>query len=380
MIEAREFLEPARKLGFEWYMGVPCSFLTPFINYVVGDPSLKYVSSANEGDALATAAGITTGGKRAVVMMQNSGLGNAVSPLTSLTYTFKIPVLLICTQRGAPGLKDEPQHELIGRITGQLLDLMEVPWEPFPMNAAEIPRVLERVLESMRTKHIPYALVMGQQVISPHPLASKPEKKKNTGASRRSFSWQDNRPSRNEALRRIVELTSDNTAVVIATTGYTGRELFAIADRPNHLYMVGSMGCASSLGLGLSLVRPNLKVVVIDGDGAALMRMGNIATVGAYGGKNFTHILLDNEAHESTGGQETVSAGVFFAGVAEACGYSVVAEGDDLSLLDSLLGSSALSGPRFLHLKIKRGTPKDLPRPTTAPHAVLRRLMKHIGT
>lgn len=380
MIEAREFLEPARKLGFEWYTGVPCSFLTPFINYVIGDPSLKYVSSVNEGDALATAAGITTGGKRAVVLMQNSGLGNAVSPLTSLTYTFMIPVLLICTQRGAPGIKDEPQHELIGRITGRLFDLMEVPWEPFPMEAAEIPRVLERVLESMRTKHRPYALVMGQKAISPHPLASKPEKKNNTGASRRSFSWQDNRPSRNEALRRIVELTSEKATVLIATTGYTGRELFAIADRPNHLYMVGSMGCASSLGLGLSLVRPDLRVVVIDGDGAALMRMGNIATVGAYGGKNFTHILLDNEAHESTGGQETVSPSVFFARVAEACGYSVVAEGDDLLLLDSALDSGVLSGPRFLHLKIRRGTPKDLPRPTTAPHAVLRRLMKHIGT
>jgi len=379
MIEARQFLEPARKLGFEWYTGVPCSLLTPFINYVIADPSLKYVSSANEGDALATAAGIITGGKRAVVMMQNSGLGNAVSPLTSLTYPFKIPVLLICTQRGAPGIKDEPQHELIGRITGKLFDLMEVPWEPFPTEAAEIPKVLERALESMRTKHMPYALVMGQKAISPHPLASKPEKKNNTGATRRSFSWQDNRPSRNEALRRIVELTPEKASALIATTGHTGRELFAIADRPNHLYMVGSMGCASSLGLGLSLVRPNLRVVVIDGDGAALMRMGNIATVGAYGGKNFTHILLDNEAHESTGGQETVSPGVFFARVAEACGYTVVAEGDDLLLLDSFLGSSALSGPRFLHLKIKRGTPKDLPRPNTAPHAVLRRLMKHIG-
>ncbi|MGH8592339.1 MAG: thiamine pyrophosphate-binding protein, partial [Gammaproteobacteria bacterium] len=199
MIEAREFLEPARKLGFEWYTGVPCSLLTPLINYVIADPSLKYVSSANEGDALATAAGIITGGKRAVVMMQNSGLGNAVSPLTSLTYTFKIPVLLICTQRGAPGIKDEPQHELIGRITGKLFDLMEVPWERFPTEAAEIPKVLERALESMRTKHMPYALVMGQKAISPHPLASKPEKKNNTGATRRSFSWQDNRPSRNEA-------------------------------------------------------------------------------------------------------------------------------------------------------------------------------------
>lgn len=378
MIEAREFLERARKLGFEWYAGVPCSFLTPFINYVIGDSSLNYISCANEGDALATAAGITAGGKRAVVMMQNSGLGNAVSPLTSLTYVFKIPVLLICTQRGAPGIADEPQHELIGRITGSLFDLMEVPWEPFPTQAVEIPKVLERANGSMRTKQTPYALVMSRGTVAPHALDSKPEKKNNTGAVRRCFSWQDDRPTRNQALQRIVELTPEKDTVLITTTGYTGRELFAIADRLNHLYMVGSMGCAPSLALGLALARPDLRVVVIDGDGAALMRMGNIATVGAYGGNNFTHILLDNEAHESTGGQETVSPNVLFARIAEACGYPAVAEGDDLSLIGSLLGSY-LPGPRFLHLKIKRGTRKDLPRPSSPPPVVLRRLMKHIA-
>ncbi len=114
MIHAREFVEAARAHGFEWYAGVPCSFLTPFINYVIDDPALKYVSAANEGDAVALAAGATIGGKRAVAMMQNSGLGNAVSPLTSLTYTFQIPLLVICTHRGAPGVNDEPQHELMG--------------------------------------------------------------------------------------------------------------------------------------------------------------------------------------------------------------------------------------------------------------------------
>lgn len=118
MIEASEFVEAARKLGFERYAGVPCSFLTPFINYVINDEKLTYISSANEGDALATAAGMVIGGKRAVVMMQNSGLGNAVSPITSLAYIFKIPVLIICTLRGDPEFKDEPQHELMGRITG----------------------------------------------------------------------------------------------------------------------------------------------------------------------------------------------------------------------------------------------------------------------
>ncbi|HEY9725058.1 MAG TPA: thiamine pyrophosphate-binding protein, partial [Chroococcales cyanobacterium] len=124
MIQAEEFVEAARHLGFGWYAGVPCSFITPFINYVINDTQLTYISSANEGDALATAAGAAIGGKRAVVMMQNSGLGNAVNPLTSLAYIFRIPLLLICTLRGDPQIEDEPQHQLMGQITGQLLETM----------------------------------------------------------------------------------------------------------------------------------------------------------------------------------------------------------------------------------------------------------------
>jgi phosphonopyruvate decarboxylase len=110
MINANEFVDRARDVGLDWYAGVPCSFLTPFINYVIGDERLTYVSAANEGDAVAAAAGAVIGGRGGVAMMQNSGLGNAVSPLTSLAYTFRIPLLVICTHRGAPGLSDEPQH------------------------------------------------------------------------------------------------------------------------------------------------------------------------------------------------------------------------------------------------------------------------------
>ena len=149
MIEAQSFVEAARAHGFQNYAGVPCSFLTPFINYVSNDGSLNYVSSANEGDALATAAGSAIGGKRAVVMMQNSGLGNAVSPATSLTWVFRIPVLIICTHRGAPGARDEPQHELMGRITGGLFDIMEIPWEIFPDRDSDIGPALQRAVDYM---------------------------------------------------------------------------------------------------------------------------------------------------------------------------------------------------------------------------------------
>jgi phosphonopyruvate decarboxylase len=144
MIEAREFVEAARTEGFTRYTGVPCSFLTPFINYVINDNSLSYVSSANEGDALATAAGAAIGGERSIVMMQNSGLGNAVSPITSLAWVFRIPMIIITTHRGAPGVKDEPQHELMGKITGELLDIMQMPWEIFPSEAVDIEPALAR--------------------------------------------------------------------------------------------------------------------------------------------------------------------------------------------------------------------------------------------
>ena len=170
MINAETFIEAARGHGFSRYTGVPCSYLTPFINYVINDDQLSYISSANEGDAVATAAGLRLGGQGAVVMLQNSGLGNAVNPLTSLAHTFAVPVLLIVTHRGKPGRKDEPQHELMGKITGDLLDLMEIPWEPFPAAEPDIGPVLERASRYCATQQRPYALLMDQGVVAPHPL------------------------------------------------------------------------------------------------------------------------------------------------------------------------------------------------------------------
>ncbi len=386
LIEAQEFVEAASKKGFGWYTGVPCSFLTPFINYIIDDNQLTYISSANEGDALATAAGAVIGGKRAVVMMQNSGLGNAINPLTSLAHIFRIPLLIICTLRGDPNLQDEPQHQLMGQITGKLLETMTVPWEFFPTETAQLEPVLQRVEDYFKRENRPYALIMRKGTVAPYTLSKKEQGGVNNSISpvdeQHNFfqSHGKERISRNEALSRIVELTEPENTVVIATTGYTGRELFALSDRNNHLYMVGSMGCASSLGLGLALARRDLQVVVLDGDGAALMRMGNFATIGAYGGSNLTHILLDNEVHDSTGAQATVSAGVSFAKIAQACGYAPTLEGDDCSLLDALFAVNSNQKPKFGHLKIRSGKPKNLPRPSLSPEKVLQRLMIHIGS
>jgi len=382
MIEAGSFVEAARDFGFSRYTGVPCSFLTPFINYVINDDSLDYISSANEGDAVATAAGSAIGGQRAVVMMQNSGLGNAVSPLTSLNHVFRIPVLIITTHRGAPGVNDEPQHELTGRITGELFDIMQIPWSVFPDTEEKIRPALQTALDCMLKNRRPYAFIMAKDTVAPHALRpqARPDGRNRAGAVRTVPATGASPLSRHDALRSIVEHTPASNTVIIATTGYTGRELFRICDRENQLYMVGSMGCASSLGLGLSLAKPDLKIVVIDGDGAALMRMGNFATVGHYAGKNLVHILLDNEVHESTGAQATVSATVDFAAVAHACNYPLVSRGQDPAVLDDLFNAGHPHGPRFAHLKIRSGTADGLPRPDIAPEQVLQRLMHHIHT
>lgn len=380
MIEARAFVEPARRLGYRWYAGVPCSFLTPFINYVIDDPALTYVSAPNEGDALAAAAGAWIGGAPAVVMMQNSGLGNAVNPLTSLCYPFRLPVLLIITLRGAPDVGDEPQHELMGRITGGLLELMGVPWEVFPDEASGVEPALARAAAHLRREERPYALVMRKGTVAAHRReAGGAVESAAAGAPVRRLDAGGERPSRRAALARIVERTPARETVVIATTGYTGRELYALADRPNHLYVVGSMGCASALGLGLSMTRPDLRVVVVDGDGAALMRMGNFAFVGACAGANLVHVLLDNGVHDSTGGQATLSPHVGFPDIARACGYALALEGEGLEVLDQVLAEDRTGGPRFAHLRIRAGAEQPLPRPRLTPVQVRQRLMAHIG-
>ena len=379
MIAAEQFVEAARERGFDWYAGVPCSFLTPFINYIINDTTLSYVSSANEGDAVASAAGATIGGKRAIVMLQNSGLGNAVNPLTSLAYIFRVPMLIICTHRGAPGVADEPQHELMGRITGDLFETMEIPWEYFPTQAQDIAAVLARADDFLQRASRPYALIMRKDTVAPHALREQSKRTQRTDCELRSFDDKPNRLSRSTVLAGVIEQTAGGDHVIIATTGFTGRELYALEDRPSQLYMVGSMGCASSVGLGLSMARPDLTVTVIDGDGAALMRMGNFATLGAYGAGNLVHMLLDNEAHDSTGAQATVSGGLNFAKVAAACGYAFAYYGNDVELIATLFHQQAATGPRFGQLKITTGAMEPLQRPSITPAEVCARLRNHIG-
>jgi phosphonopyruvate decarboxylase len=397
MIEARHFVEAARERGFEWYAGVPCSYLTPFINYVLQDPLLQYVSMANEGDAVALIAGVALAGgrRRGVAMMQNSGLGNAVSPLTSLTWTFRLPQLLIVTWRAQPGVPDEPQHALMGPITPKMLETMEIPWELFPSEIDAIGPALDRATAHMDKTGRPYALVMQKGTVAPYALkpgagaagtrAGSPKGSSVTTPGSRAVLEPlrlaaEARASRHDALREVVAHTPAASTAVLASTGFCGRELYAIDDRPNQLYMVGSMGCVVPLALGLALARPDLRVIALDGDGAALMRMGAFATVGAYGPPNLQHLLLDNGVHDSTGGQATVSMHVSFAEVAAACGYGSCLETDDVARIGAWLESPPVDGPRFARLLTRAGTPDGLPRPSVTPVDVKTRLMQHFGS
>ena len=378
MIQAEAFIQAARGFGFNTWTGVPCSFLTPLINGVISDPGMRYISSANEGDAVATASGAALAGQPAVAMMQNSGLGNAVSPLSSLNWVFRIPVLLIITLRGEPGLPDEPQHELMGQITGGILDQLQIPWTWFPRSASDIEGALTVACWQMEKTARPYAFIMRQGSVAPTELLNR----WTSPAVAKLLAGGLQTPgaallTRQQALQCVIENTAEKDTVVIGTTGYTGRELFALSDRPNHFYMVGSMGCAASFGLGLSLALPDKQIVVVDGDGAALMRMGNFSTIGAYAGSNFLHLLLDNSMHESTGGQPTVSASVSFAAVASACGYREAREEVTLEALQVFMRET--KGPGLLQLRTRSGVPENLPRPGISPQQVRQRLMQHLG-
>jgi phosphonopyruvate decarboxylase len=375
MISAQSFVEAAKAQGFALWTGVPCSYLKPFINYVIDAPDVQYVGATNEGDAVAIASGAQVGGKRSIVMFQNSGFGNTVNPLTSLNMIFNIPVLVVTTLRGEPGgPSDEPQHQLMGEITGGLFDLMRIPWEYFPSEEAEVAAVLARAIAHMDKTQTPYGLVMKKDAVSAYKLKTKAEARP---LSQTPVTGQvpapDARPSRTEVLQTVVDSSKPND-ILVATTGYTGRELYALGDKPNQLYMVGSMGCAATFGLGLAIAKPKHRVIVLDGDGAALMRLGALATLGFERPENLVHVLLDNELHESTGGQSTVSHSVDCAAIAHGCGYPTVSRAKTLGELGQTL-TEHKQGLTFVHVKTRPGAPENLPRPTVTPVQVKERLM-----
>jgi phosphonopyruvate decarboxylase len=378
MITAQDFLTPARERGYDFYTGVPCSFLTPLINAVIGAPELSYVGAASEGEAVAIASGAWLAGRKTVVICQNSGLGNTVNPLTSLNHPFKIPTLMVVTWRGQPGLKDEPQHVLMGQITDKLLDVIRVPHAAFPPEAGGIAAALDAADTAMAKSELPYAFIMTHGTVRDDGLTTKPVRPRKRGLYT-DVTTGAAPPSRVAVLEKLLALAPE-AAAIIATTGKTGRELFTLADRPQHLYQVGAMGAASGMALGVAL-NTRRKVIVLDGDGAALMKMGNFATIGAYAPKNLIHIVLDNGVHDSTGGQPTVSPHVDFAAVAAACSYAAGTACDDLAGFEAAFKRAiAMEGPNLIQAKIAPGSMEKLGRPTVAPYEVARRFKTFLAS
>ena len=302
--------------------GVPCSYFKPLVNYMGADADLDYVPAASEGEAVAIAAGMVTAGRPAFVLMQNSGLGNAVNPITSMLLIYQIPVVLLVSHRGEPGQTDEPQHQRMGQITAELVRLCGLECHQLQPEAFEVE------LETALRLGVPTGWVCRKGTLSGGPEAPPIAFSVSIPTVRSTSSAATYRPetTRENALRAILPLLNQGhpPPAVVSTTGKLSRELYELDDRDhtraNRFYMVGSMGCASGFGFGVARVYQG-RVLVLDGDGALLMKFGTLATIGASTATNFHHVVMDNAVHDSTGGQATVSPSVDFAAVALACGY-----------------------------------------------------------
>lgn len=378
-ISPKAFFDSLSERGVNFLTGVPDSLLKEFCAFVdAALPPENHVIAANEGSAVGLAAGhhLATG-TVPVIYLQNSGLGNAVNPLLSLAdpEVYGMPMVVVIGWRGEPGVKDEPQHELMGQITSRLLALAGVHGEPFPLAAADIEPVLARAVAHMRATGQPVGLVQPKGAIAPRPLdevraepAPRVAPVDFGGAGL---------PRRMDVLALLRDKLPESAGLV-ATTGHTGRELFTLQDHAGHLYCVGSMGGASAIGLGAAL-NCEREIAVLDGDGAALMKLGNMATIGAEAPARFTHVLLDNGRHLSTGGQATVSAHVDFAAIAAACGYRFAARAGGLAEAGAALDAAlVVPGPRFVHVKVAAEEVAGLGRPTVAPREVARRFRAHL--
>jgi len=378
MIDLHAFGTLLQRMGYTFFTGVPCSLLKDLINYSMNH--FRYVIATNEGEAVAIAAGAHLGGTKACVLMQNSGLANALNPLTSLNECFEIPVLGFIGWRGEPGAEDEPEHTLVGEITGALLKTCRIPYGVLSTEMDEIERQLHAADEHIR-KNKPYFFLVRKNTFSEEKLSRGTAPGIARAAHRGETAYGKTapvRPTRLEVLEVVSGLKGDDT-VVLTSTGKTGRELFELQDSPHNFYMIGSMGCVSSIGLGAALVRSDKRVIAIDGDGALLMRMGSLATNGYYRPSNMLHLLLDNNSHDSTGGQDTVSANVDFVEIAHSCGYDKACSTNELGEVEKNISdwknTPALT---FVHVAIRKGSKKNLGRPTVKPHQVKERLMSFL--
>jgi phosphonopyruvate decarboxylase len=350
-LDSEVFLGTLRSNGITLLSGVPCSNFSSLIQLLEDDPTADYTPACNEGEAIALAAGVALAGGLGAVFMQNSGLGNAVNPLTSLAETLGTPLVAFISWRGEPGRPDEPQHRLMGRITPGLLDLMGIPWQLLPSEDAAAGLVVQQAVAQARERRGPVGIVVPAGTFAKPTRISPPV----TDAA-----------SRAQVLATVMgQVTAQD--IVVATTGYTARELERGWDRPENVYVVGSMGCASSVALGIAMQCRDRRVLVLDGDGAALMRLEAFATIGRTAPTNLVHLVLDNNRYESTGDQLSGADTVDFPAVALACGYRSAISTGVAGLTATLAGPVDLDGPRLVHVPIRSGAPADLGRPSRTP-------------
>lgn len=372
MVSPSRFYDLLIENGVSFFVGVPDSLLKDFCAYItdhVGEEN--QVIAANEGNALAIATGYhLSTNKIALVYMQNSGLGNAVNPLLSLTDedVYKIPVILLIGWRGKPGESDEPQHVKQGKLTLQLLEALGIRYSVLRADDNLADKVIQDASKYISEVGLPYAIVVEKGVFDKY--ESKAEK---------SLVYS---LGREEALKVILD-SMNLIDVVVSTTGKISREIFEYREvlKQSHsrdFLTVGSMGHSLSIALGLSMKCKN-RVYCVDGDGALIMHMGSLSIVGQKGPTNLIHIVLDNESHDSVGGQPTASANMDIAKIARACGYkNVYTIFDKKELKSKLKLIGDLSGPSFIVVKVNKGARSDLGRPTTTPQENKKAFMSFI--
>lgn len=371
-MKVEDFISLLSKGGVGAYFGVPDSLLKPLCSYLSsGMAGIRHVTAANEGGAMGMATGYYLAtGTLPVVYMQNSGLGNVVNPLLSLCdeKVYDIPMLLVIGWRGEPGCNDEPQHVTQGRLTLPMLECMGIPYSVLSPDDSAPGQIVEEAVSRARSGLS--ALVIRKGAIE--------------GVKTQLLDSQKAPLAREEAIDMVLGSLPD-TAAVVSTTGMISREVFEIregesAGHGRDFLTVGSMGHASQIALGISIAQPGRAVYCLDGDGAVLMHMGAMAINAQVAPGTFVHVVLNNGAHDSVGGQPTVALQVDLPAIAKACGYKRVESVENATQLANALESlHAESGTAFLEIKVKRGARADLGRPTTTPAENKRAFMSFLA-
>jgi phosphonopyruvate decarboxylase len=362
VLAPKDFYDALERAGVTLFCGVPDSLLKDFCAYVTAHtPGRRNIITANEGSAVALAMGhhLATG-EIGLVYLQNSGLGNTINPITSLAdpAIYGIPMLLLIGWRGQPGDHDEPQHVHMGRVTLETLAAVGVPATVLPKEIGAAAEAVSRAVAEARARSGPVALVVEKGSFDAYAL-------QDPGAPGIEL-------TREQAIERFVAaLPAD--ASVISTTGMPSRELFEVRRRLGQphdadLLVVGGMGHASQIALGVALAGEARPVYCLDGDGAVIMHTGGLATIGALAPANFKHVVVNNGAHDSVGGQPTAGFSFDLCAVARAAGYESAVRAVSAAEVDAALAAlTTLPGPALVEIWVKKGARQDLGRPTQSP-------------